>query len=84
MKKCILWLVIIVVVVVLVLGVCGNKKSDDLVLKVGVLLVLYVEILEYVKFLLEKEGVKLEVMIYIDYVLFNKVLESGDIDVNYF
>ncbi len=41
--------------------------------------------LEHVKtFIRKKEGVKLEVTTYTDYVLPNKALESGDIDANYF
>ena len=84
MKKRTLWSVITVAVAVLVLGACGNKKSDDSVLKVGASPVPHAEILEHVKPLLEKEGVKLEVTTYTDYVLPNKALESGDIDANYF
>ncbi|MGC3772882.1 MetQ/NlpA family ABC transporter substrate-binding protein, partial [Enterococcus faecalis] len=57
---------------------------DDSVLKVGASPVPHAEILEHVKPLLEKEGVKLEVTTYTDYVLPNKALESGDIDANYF
>lgn len=59
MKKRTLWSVITVAVAVLVLGACGNKKSDDSVLKVGASPVPHAEILEHVKPLLEKEGVKL-------------------------
>ena len=84
MKKRTLWSVITVAVAVLILGACGNKKSDDSVLKVGASPVPHAEILEHVKPLLEKEGVKLEVTTYTDYVLPNKALESGDIDANYF
>ena len=82
MKKRTLWSVITVAVAVLILGACGNKKSDDSVLKVGASPVPHAEILEHVKPLLEKEGVKLEVTTYTDYVLPNKALESGDIDAN--
>lgn len=53
-------------------------------MKVGASPVPHAEILEHVKPLLEKEGVKLEVTTYTDYVLPNKALESGDIDANYF
>ena len=68
MKKRTLWSVITVAVAVLILGACGNKKSDDSVLKVGASPVPHAEILEHVKPLLEKEGVKLEVTTYTDYV----------------
>ena len=54
MKKRTLWSVITVAVAVLVLGACGNKKSDDSVLKVGASPVPHAEILEHVKTLLEK------------------------------
>ena len=56
MKKRTLWSVITVAVAVLILGACGNKKSDDSVLKVGASPVPHAEILEHVKPLLEKKA----------------------------
>lgn len=84
MKKRTLWSVLTVALVVLVLGACGNKKSDDSVLKIGASPSPHAEILEHVKPMLEKEGVKLEITTYTDYTLPNKALANGDIDANYF
>ncbi|WP_407856619.1 MetQ/NlpA family ABC transporter substrate-binding protein [Enterococcus hailinensis] len=75
------------------LAACGNssssssdssssKESDTLV--VGASPTPHAEILEHIKPLLEKEGVKLEIKKFDDYVLPNKALADGDIDANYF
>ena len=75
------------------LAACGNgdsassdssskEKNDTLV--VGASPTPHAEILEHVKPLLEKEGVKLEIKKFDDYVLPNKALADGDIDANYF
>ncbi|MBM7710650.1 MetQ/NlpA family ABC transporter substrate-binding protein [Enterococcus xiangfangensis] len=74
------------------LAACGNSGSDsadsskkeDKTLVVGASPTPHAEILEHVKPLLEKEGVKLEIKKFDDYVLPNKALADGDIDVNYF
>ena len=60
MKKRTLWSVITVAVAVLVLGACGNKKSDDSVLKVGASPVPHAEILEHVKPLFADCKIKLD------------------------
>lgn len=85
MKKLFGFILVLIFVVVLV--VCGNGSksgSDDKKIIVGVLLVLYVEILEKVKLLLEKKGYELDIKIINDYIMFNKLLDKGEIDVNYF
>lgn len=51
---------------------------------VGTLPTPHGEILEYVKPMLEKEGVKLEIKNFDDYILPNKALADNDIDANYF
>src|SRR5699024_6268293 len=75
------------------LAACGNSGSDSAdssskeeskTLVVGASPTPHAEILEHVKPLLEKEGVKLEIKKFDDYVLPNKALADGDIDVNYF
>ncbi|MGX7205121.1 MetQ/NlpA family ABC transporter substrate-binding protein [Enterococcus pingfangensis] len=74
------------------LAACGNSGSDsadssskeEKTLVVGASPTPHAEILEHVKPLLEKEGVKLEIKKFDDYVLPNKALADGDIDVNYF
>lgn len=75
------------------LAACGNSGSDSAdssskeeskTLVVGASPTPHAEILEHVKPLLEKEGVKLEIKKFDDYVLPNKALADGDIDINYF
>lgn len=60
----------------------SDKKEDTLV--IGTLTTPHGEILEHVKPLLEKEGVKLEIKNFDDYILPNKALADKDIDANYF
>lgn len=65
------------------LSACGKK--DPVTLKVGATPAPHAEILEnVVKGLLEKEGVKLEVVTYDDYVFPNNHVEDGQLDANYF
>lgn len=74
------------------LAACGGNDSkssnkgdeEDSTLVIGTLPTPHAEILEYVKPKLEKEGVKLKIEIFDDYILPNKALENGDIDANYF
>ncbi|MGX7419906.1 MetQ/NlpA family ABC transporter substrate-binding protein [Carnobacterium gallinarum] len=73
------------------LAACGSGSSSadkdskkDNVLKVGASNVPHAEILEYVKPILEKEGIDLQITTYQDYVLPNKALADGEIDANYF
>ncbi|MGG5372361.1 MetQ/NlpA family ABC transporter substrate-binding protein [Enterococcus sp. AZ196] len=60
----------------------NEKKEDTLV--IGTLTTPHGEILEHVKPLLAKEGVKLEIKNFDDYILPNKALADKDIDANYF
>lgn len=53
-------------------------------IKMGVIVGLYVEIMEQVKKLLEKDGVQMKVIEFIDYIQFNVVLVVGDLDVNFY
>lgn len=74
------------------LAACGNggeaktegEKDDTQVLKVGASPTPHGEILEHIKPKLEKEGIKLEIVEFQDYVLPNKTLAEGEIDANYF
>ncbi len=71
----------------LVLGIasCGNKDSDDKTITIGASPNPHSEILKkVVKPLLEKEGYKLEVKTFDDYVLPNKALSEKSLDANYF
>ena len=67
---------------------CGsgsNGGGDDKTIKVGATLVPHAEILkDVVAPVLEKEGWKLEVVEFNDYVTPNTALEEGELDANYF
>ncbi|MGE5552927.1 MAG: MetQ/NlpA family ABC transporter substrate-binding protein [Betaproteobacteria bacterium] len=54
------------------------------VLKVGATPVPHAEILQVVKPLLEKQGIKLEIVEFQDYVQPNLALDAGELDANYF
>jgi D-methionine transport system substrate-binding protein len=54
------------------------------VLKVGASPVPHAEILQVVKPLLEKQGIKLEIVEFQDYVQPNLALDAGELDANYF
>lgn len=63
---------------------CGSKDGDDKTIKVGASPAPHAEILKEVKAELEKDGYKLEIVEFQDYVQPNKALDAGDIDANYF
>lgn len=63
---------------------CGTKESDDKTIKIAASATPHAEILEKAKEELEKDGYKLEITIFDDYVQPNLVVESGDFDANYF
>jgi len=70
-------------VIALVGVACGKGGGSD-TLTIGASAVPHAEILEHVKPQLEKQGVKLEVKVFQDYVLPNKAVEEGQIDANFF
>ncbi len=84
MKKIISAAAIALLSLALFAGCGGGADSDLKVIKVGATPVPHAEILEKAAELLEKEGYKLEIVEFADYVLPNTALESGDIDANYF
>lgn len=77
---------------------CGAKSSDSSsenskaaetssgsnVIKVGASSTPHAEILEHVKDALKEKGYELDIVVYDDYVLPNKALADGELDVNYF
>lgn len=63
---------------------CGGKDGEDKTIKVGASPAPHAEILKEVESELEKDGYKLEVVEFQDYVQPNKALDAGDIDANYF
>ncbi|TCP65944.1 MetQ/NlpA family ABC transporter substrate-binding protein [Baia soyae] len=82
MKKS--WLIALIAVVSLLAVACGGGKKEESTLTVGASQVPHAEILEHIKPQLEKEGVKLNVKVFQDYVLPNKAVEEGQLDANFF
>lgn len=75
---------------VISLAACGQKQQADTstskqqTIKIGASPTPHAAILEHIKPLLEKEGVKIKIVKFDDYILPNKALANGDIDANYF
>lgn len=65
-------------------GESSGSSSESKEIKVAASATPHSEILEEAKGLLEKEGYKLEVTVFDDYIQPNEVVESGDFDANYF
>lgn len=68
---------------------CGGKTGDESRSDPGTLIVAatavpHAEILDHIKPALEKEGVKLDVRVFNDYVQPNLQVDQGRVDVNYF
>lgn len=79
---------ILIVILGITLAACGAKPAksseDKKVIKVGASPVPHAEILEAVKPLLEKEGYKLDIVQFTDYVAPNTELADGQLDANFF
>lgn len=93
MKKSLLFKAILTLGLSLTLAACGNdsadekdstSKSEETTIKIGASNVPHAEILEFAEPLLAKEGVKLDITTYNDYVIPNIALDEGDLDANYF
>lgn len=74
---------------VLALGLigCGSKTTtggNDKTIKIGVSPVPHKEIVEHIIPQLEKDGYKVEIVEFTDYVIPNEALADGKIDANYF
>ncbi|UNK17720.1 MetQ/NlpA family ABC transporter substrate-binding protein [Paenibacillus sp. N3/727] len=74
---------------VVVLGACGDKSAENggkegLTIKVGASPEPHSKILEHIKPALEKEGVKLEIVEFTDYVLPNQQVDQKQLDANFF
>ena len=82
MKKIITLLVTLVLTLSLV--ACAGKTEDDKTIKVAATAVPHAVILEEAKKILAKDGWNLEITIFNDYVQPIQVVESGDMDANYF
>ena len=72
------------VLVLLALTLTGCKKEDEKTIKVAATAVPHAVILEKAKEILAKDGWNLEITIFNDYVQPIEVVESGDMDANYF
>lgn len=93
MKKSLLFKAVLTLGLSLTLAACGNdsadekdstSKSEETTIKIGASNVPHAEILEFAEPLLAKEGVKLDITTYNDYVIPNIALDEGDLDANYF
>jgi D-methionine transport system substrate-binding protein len=63
---------------------CSDNKSSSKTITVGATPVPHAEILEFAKPLLEKEGYKLNIQVYNDYVIPNIAVFNGENDANFF
>ncbi|MCL2567270.1 MAG: MetQ/NlpA family ABC transporter substrate-binding protein [Alphaproteobacteria bacterium] len=62
----------------------GCAYADNVEIRVGATARPHAEILQFVKPILAKEGIDLKIIIFQDYILPNKALESGDLDANFY
>lgn len=76
--------ILVLTLVVASFAACGKKEGFDKTIVVGASATPHSEILEIAKPLVEKEGYKLEIKVYSDYVQPNIALNSGDLDANFF
>jgi ABC-type metal ion transport system, periplasmic component/surface antigen len=87
-------LILVLALTMLALAACGGGgdakdakdegKADTTVLKIGATSSPHAEILEFVKPMLAKEGIDLQITEYTDYVIPNTAVESHELDANYF
>ena len=85
MKKRILTTILAAVLALGTLAGCGGSNTaDDKTITVGASTTPHAEILEQAKPLLAEKGYTLEITTFEDYVIPNEVVESGEMDANYF
>lgn len=89
MKKKVLAVFLTGVLTAGILSGCGNAAQDTAAEEKGTITIAasatpHAEILEVAKPILAEQGWNLEVTIFDDYILPNNVVESGEIDANYF
>ncbi|HVI40504.1 MAG TPA: MetQ/NlpA family ABC transporter substrate-binding protein [Anaerovoracaceae bacterium] len=83
-------LILVLALTVFALAACGGGAAKDegnsetTVLKIGASTVPHAEILEFVKPMLAKEGIDLQITEYTDYIIPNTAVESHELDANYF
>ncbi len=94
MKKVLALLLAISLVAAALTG-CGAKaadtaapaaetKAEPIVLKIGATPIPHAELLEFVKPILEKENIKLDIVVFQDYVQPNTALVDKELDANFF
>lgn len=84
MRKKILTLLLTGILAVTSFAGCGKDETpEEKVIKIAASATPHAEILEQAKPILEKQGIKLEITIFDDYVLPMTVVESGELDANY-
>ena len=83
MKRTISILLALVLCVGILAG-CGSKKAEDKTITVAASPTPHAEILAVAKKILEKKNITLDVKEFTDYVQPNNVVDSGEIDANYF
>ena len=84
MKKTAALLIALLLAAALLAG-CGSAKSADASkIRVAASPTPHAEILEVAKEILAKQGIELEIVVYTDYVQPNLVVDSGELDANYF
>ncbi|HWR28579.1 MAG TPA: MetQ/NlpA family ABC transporter substrate-binding protein [Negativicutes bacterium] len=83
MKKLVaLFLVLIVAIGISGCGAASSPKNEEKVIKVGVTSGPHAEILEQVKKVAERDGLKIQIIEFNDYVQPNATLDQGEIDAN--
>jgi D-methionine transport system substrate-binding protein len=70
--------------IALTFSACSDNKNSSKTITVGATPVPHAEILEFVKPLLEKDGYKLDIRVFNDYVIPNIAVFNGEIDANFF
>ena len=86
MKK-IVSLILCLTLAAALLSGCGGKGGNDAAskkLRIAATPTPHAEILEIAKDILAAQGIELEIVVYTDYVQPNKVVDSGELDANYF
>ena len=84
MKKTLALILSVVLVLALLAGCGGSKKADAKTIKVAASPTPHAEILAVAKDILAEQGYDLEIIEYTDYVQPNMVVDSGEVDANYF
>lgn len=86
MKKKVLAVILVSVLALGALTGCGGDAAgtNDKVIKVGASATPHAEILEAARPILEEKGYTLEVTVFDNYAIQNEVVESGELDANYF